>query len=145
MLLFADINLKPIPIQTLKDTQITVLVRGAVINTKTYSISDFTKVEELLNMVELADDADISVLNPNIVLKDNDVIEIPKKTEVALISINTASYEELLTLKGIGDKTAQAIIDYRLNQGLFQTLDELINVKGIGSKKYANILPYIKL
>ena len=105
----------------------------------------FSKIEDLLSMIELDDDADTSVLNPNIILKDNDVIDIPRKTEVALVSINTGSHEQLITLKGVGDKTAQAIIDHRRVHGLFQTLDELMNVKGIGPKKYADILPYIKL
>jgi hypothetical protein len=36
-------------------------------------------------MIELDEDADISVLNPNIILKDKDIIDIPKRTEVALI------------------------------------------------------------
>lgn len=145
VLLFSDISLKPIPIETLKDTEITVFVRGAVANTKPYSMPAFSKIEDLLSMIELDDDADTSVLNPNIILKDNDVIDIPRKTEVALVSINTGSHEQLLTLKGVGDKTAQAIIDHRREHGLFQTLDELMNVKGIGPKKYADILPYIKL
>ena len=145
IILFSDISLKPIPIDTLKDTEITVFVRGAVTNNKSYSLPAFSKVEDLLSMIELDEDADISVLNPNIILKDKDVIDIPKKTEVALISINTGSYDQLITLKGVGDKTAQAIIDHRRDHGLFQTLDELMNVKGIGPKKYADILPYITL
>lgn len=145
ILLFSDISLKPIPIESLKDTEITVFVRGAVTNTKSYSLPAFSNVEDLLSMIELDEDADISVLNPNIILKDKDIIDIPKKTEVALISINTGSYDQLITLKGVGDKTAQAIIDHRRDHGLFQTLDELMNVKGIGPKKYADILPYIKL
>ena len=145
IILFSDISLKPIPIDTLKDTEITVFVRGAVTNNKSYSLPAFSKVEDLLSMIELDEDADISVLNPNIILKDKDVIDIPKKTEVALISINTGSSDQLITLKGVGDKTAQAIIDHRRDHGLFQTLDELMNVKGIGPKKYADILPYIKL
>lgn len=145
ILLLADVSLKPIPIETIKDTEITVFVRGAVANTKSYSIPAFSKIEDLLTMIELDEDADTSVLNPNIILKDNDVIDIPRKTEVALISINTGSYKQLMTLKGVGAKTAQAIIDHRNDHGLFQTLDELMNVKGIGLKKYADILPYIKL
>ena len=41
--------------------------------------------------------------------------------------------EQLVELKGIGEKTAQKIIEYR-NKKKFTTVDELVNVKGIGEK-----------
>ena len=52
-----------------------------------------------------------------------------------LININAADKEELETLDGIGEKTAQAIIDYRTYNGLFKSVDELAAVKGIGAKR----------
>ncbi|NLC28265.1 MAG: ComEA family DNA-binding protein, partial [Campylobacteraceae bacterium] len=52
----------------------------------------------------------------------------------AAVNINTANVEELATLKGIGEKKAQAIIEYREANGGFKTVDELSNVKGIGEK-----------
>lgn len=52
--------------------------------------------------------------------------------EVELVNINTADISELMTLKGIGEVKAQAIIDYRDNNGSFQSVDELLEVKGIG-------------
>jgi len=48
------------------------------------------------------------------------------------ININSASIEQLQNLKGIGQKKAQAIIDYRNEQGSFETIEEIMNVKGIG-------------
>ena len=51
------------------------------------------------------------------------------------IDINNANAETIASsLKGIGDKKAQAIISYRNKYGAFQSLDDLVNVPGIGEK-----------
>ena len=87
----------------------------------------------------LADDADISSLNLGIVLHDKDVLTIPTKTsakQTNQISINTADLNTLLQIPKIGEKTAQAIIDYRNQYGLFKTLEDLMKVKGIGQAKF---------
>ena len=51
----------------------------------------------------------------------------------ASIDINNASKSELMSLKGVGSKTAQAIVDYR-KKNCFQTIESLKKVKGIGPK-----------
>lgn len=59
------------------------------------------------------------------------------------VNINTATAEELKTLSGIGDVTAERIIEYREKYNGFLNTDELLNVKGIGSKLLEKLLPYI--
>jgi competence protein ComEA len=51
---------------------------------------------------------------------------------MAAVNINTATKDELVTLKGIGPSRAQEIIDYRTKNGPFKTVDDLEKVKGIG-------------
>lgn len=59
------------------------------------------------------------------------------------ININTASAEELATLPGIGEKTAEAIITYRKEFGPFDNIEEITEVNGIGKTKYNNIKDFI--
>ncbi len=56
-----------------------------------------------------------------------------------MVNINTANLEKLKTLPGIGDSTAQKIIDYREQNGKFKTIEDLKNVSGIGESKFNNI------
>ncbi len=53
-------------------------------------------------------------------------------TTPAKININTASYEELQKITGVGPTIAQRIIDYRQANGPFQTIEDIEKVKGIG-------------
>ncbi|GKR00126.1 ComEA family DNA-binding protein [Aeromonas hydrophila] len=52
--------------------------------------------------------------------------------ESGKVNLNTASINELTALKGIGEKKAQAIVEYREKQGKFTTVDQLADVSGIG-------------
>jgi len=55
------------------------------------------------------------------------------------VNINSATTKELQEVKGIGPKTAAAIVAYRDAHGAFKHVDDLEKVKGIGGKKLEKI------
>lgn len=61
------------------------------------------------------------------------------------INVNTADISSLMDLPGIGEKKAQAIIDYRTKNGPFRSVAELMDVKGIGPKMLEKMKPYVAL
>lgn len=54
---------------------------------------------------------------------------------MAAVNINTATKEELMSLKGIGEAKAKAIIEYR-SKNKFNSIEDLKNVPGIGEKRF---------
>ena len=59
------------------------------------------------------------------------------------IDINKADLKKLKSLPGIGEKTAQKILDLRNKNGSFKKLEDLLEVKGIGQAKFKNIKKYL--
>ena len=66
-------------------------------------------------------------------------------TGQAKVSLNSATLAQLDTLPGVGPKTAQAILDYRQQNGPFTSVDQLTDVKGIGPAKLAQLRPLVTL
>jgi competence protein ComEA len=97
--------------------------------------------------------AELQALNLAAPLVDGSQILVPKQgavvpagatgssTAVAggLVNVNSATAAELETLPGIGEVTAQAIIDFRTENGPFASVDELLDVTGIGDVTLENI------
>lgn len=59
------------------------------------------------------------------------------------INLNEADLETLIRLPGIGEKTAQRIIDLRSKKSKFENLEELMGVKGIGEVKFNKIKKFL--
>ena len=60
-------------------------------------------------------------------------------SESSKININSASKEDLITLKGIGPKKAELILELRKKIGKFDNIEQLLEIKGIGPKTLENI------
>ena len=61
------------------------------------------------------------------------------------LNVNTATSEQLAMLPGIGEATAKNIMDYRTQNGNFKAVDDLLKVKGIGEKTLEKTKGYVIL
>ena len=68
---------------------------------------------------------------------------ITNNKDNGLVNINTATKEELQTIKGIGESKADSIIKYRETNGNFEKIEDIKNVEGIGDNLYETIKIYI--
>ena len=82
----------------------------------------------------------VTAVSPNAsYAQQNQPSAAPKTT----INLNTATVDQLATLPGVGQKTAERIIEYRTKSGGFKKIEELMNVKGIGEKNFLKIKPLV--
>ena len=116
-----------------------VEIKGAIQNPGVYTLKRNSSISSLIQMSGgLLENSDTSRISFNYILNDKDVVVIPEKQEVKLISINSAALEELQTLPGIGPAIAQRIMEYR-KSNTFQSLEQIQNVKGIGPAMFNKI------
>lgn len=140
-------------VSTTQETVIFVDIKGAVKNPGVYQMKVGDRVKDALDAAGgLTDEADSQKVNLAKRLEDQMAIVVPKVGEEAeeipagetskeeakegKVNINTATVEELKTLKGVGEKKAEAIIEYRKKNGSFQTKEDLMKVRGIGKKLF---------
>ena len=128
-----------------KDELLIVHVSGSVKRAGVYQLE---KDKRIIDAIEKAggmlEEADSDALNLAEKIKDGMKIYVPKKGEKptastnlksqSYIDLNLADKEELMTLPGVGEKTADKIIAYREAQP-FEKVDDLLKVSGFGKKK----------
>ena len=117
--------------------QITINVEGEY--TKKLSFSYKPQIKDVLNELQVEN---IYRFEETTQLASESVLYLPYGEH--LISLNQASLEELMTLKGIGEKTAQKIIDYR-QETPFKMIEDITNVSGIGEKMYLKVREFLCL
>jgi competence protein ComEA len=128
---------------------ISIYINGAVATPGVYILPEGSRVDDILKAAGGSlPGAEMTSINLALPLTDGQQINIPGIVEpnhitVGRVNINTAAVEDLDTLPGIGPTTAQAIVDYRLKNGLFQVIQDIQKVPGIGSATYALIQDYI--
>ena len=157
-----DENTKELEIEKAPEEseEIMVHISGAVNNPGILRLDSSKRVVDALDLAGGArDDADLDRVNLAARLHDEEKIYIPKVGEVqenmttlasspsssgpaSKININSADLSELTKIPGVGEKTAQKILDYRANNS-FSSIEDIKNVPGIGDKKFESMKDYI--
>ena len=68
-----------------------------------------------------------------------------KAAPTSKVNVNTATAEQFAVLPGVGPKLGARIVEYRQKSGSFKSAQELLNVKGIGEKNLQKIQPYLSV
>lgn len=107
-------------------------------------IKDFETVKEKETLViSNCNKENNNIVNDSCISDNLTSEDSSKSNNNSLVSINTASKEELMTISGIGESKAIAIIEYRDQNGLFSDISDIKNVSGIGDSLYEKIKDYI--
>jgi competence protein ComEA len=135
--------------------ELVVHVAGAVQNPGVYTLQDGSRVEDAITRAQLLPQSDADALNRAALLSDGQKIVVPFAGEAQTsnlltesetgtmpndkVNLNHATLAQLMTLPGIGEVKAQAIMQHRQEHNGFQTIDQLLQVNGIGSAIYSQI------
>ncbi len=131
-----------------------VQVSGAVKTPGVYELPENSRVYQAIEAAGgLLSTADDSTLNQAAFLTDGQKIHIKTKGEAeeeaeeddGRVDLNKASLSDLMTLPGIGQSKAEAIISYREEHGAFTSCEELMNISGIKEGVYNKISSSIKV
>ena len=143
IILFNSFSLESLDME--KEKEITVEIKGEVDRPGVYEMKLGSTYEDLFETAGISEDGDLDGFFLDETLYHEMLVVVPKKSEKRLISINSASVEELITLPGIGETIALRIIEYRKEKGSFLHIEDIMNVKGIGRAKFLQIREYITL
>lgn len=113
-----------------------VYIGGAVVNPGIYPFREGDTIQALLSNVGIESSADLSYIG--IYIPEEGDEQSPQK-----IDINRAESWLLEALSGIGETRAQAIVNYRNENGEFKRIEDLLQVKGIGQGTFDKIKDYI--
>ena len=152
------------------ERNIIVHIAGAVKRNGIVEVKENSRINDIVEAAGgLTDNADLNQVNLAYIVEDGQKIYIPsideykEKTEeiiqenagnnvteetresTILININKANLQELCMLPGIGEATAQKIIQYREENSKFSSIEEIKNVSGIGEAKYESIKDFIEI
>ncbi len=143
--------------------EICVYICGAVMQPGVYQVQDQIRLYELVDLAGgLREDAAYDSVNLAQTVSDGEMIRIPTAEEAEAgvgtagsvdgtgnagtaetaggkVNINTAGADELMSLNGIGEVKAAAIVAYREEHGFFQSTEEIMEVSGIGEGTYDKI------
>lgn len=146
----------PVPLEE-HQSEIVVHVAGAVSFPGVYTLQEGQRIEDALQLAGLNEDSDIDALNRASVLTDGQKIVVPsikennndnnltKDQDNQLLDLNQSDLQQLMELPGIGAVKAQAILDYRAQQGRFNQIEDLLKVNGIGEAIFEQIKNKIKI
>ncbi|MBO8160138.1 MAG: ComEA family DNA-binding protein [Thermosipho sp. (in: Bacteria)] len=104
-------------------------------------VGGFKNIEEIMNVPGIGSST-FSKIQDRIIVKG--VQTVIQETSEKKINVNLATLEELDQLPGIGKVKANEIIKFRETHGEFKSYEDLLEVNGIGEKTLENIKPYIE-